>query len=246
MTERRELQNRVDGSDQAGLNAAGLSRRRFTRAGAAAPVVLGSLISRPVLATGDRPPYNCTISGKMSGNLSSHPNQVDCKTLGHSPGYWKNHTGWPGGLVAGSLPNATCDFTADAPAGTKFNGLSINGATLADAFKRKSYGEPGKESCVVLDRGDADWGLVTRKATLLQVLNTGGGLNESTYKALGRATVASLLNSLAFAPTYPLTPQQVITMFNAVYGGGTYQVNATTFWNADQVKAYFESLYGAI
>lgn len=79
-----------------------------------------------------------------------------------------------------------------------------------------------------------------------QVINTPGGLNDTIVAALGRATVASLLNSYAFAPNYPLTAVQIIRMFNAVYMGGTYQVNSTTFWNRDQVKSYFESLYGAV
>lgn len=219
-----------------------LSRRRFTRAGAAAPVVLGSLISKPVLATGDRPPYNCTISGQMSGNTSSHPTKVDCKTLGRSPGYWKNHTGWPAGISRGYLPDNSCSFSISQPAGSFFNGLSVGGSTLATAFRRKASGG----ACIVLDKGDAEWNSTTDKATLLQVVNTGGGLNESTYKALGRATVASLLNALAFAPAYPLTPKQVIDMFNAVHAGGTYQVNPSTFWTADQVKTYFESLYGGL
>ena len=91
--------------------------------------------------------------------------------------------------------------------------------------------------------GDTSSG--TSPATLLQVLNTGGGLNDTDIFALGRAAVASRLNALQFAGTYPLTPQKVTDMFNAVCNGGTYQVNATTSWNASQVKAYFESLYGA-
>jgi len=80
-------------------------------------------------------------------------------------------------------------------------------------------------------------------ATLLQVLQTGGGLNDKDIAALGRAAVASLLNAANFAPDYPLTGKQVIDMFNAVCNGGVYQINDSTFWNADQVKTYFESLY---
>lgn len=221
-----------------------LSRRRFTRAGAAAPVVLGSLISTPVLATGDRPPYNCTISGQMSGNVSQKPTTPDCKVLGKSPGYWKNHSGWPSGVTRGSLPSTTCAFTAEAPAGTRFGLTSAGGSTFVDAFRYKAMGSGSSAECKVLDLGDTGFSTVTAKATLLQVLHTEGGLNDTTYKALGRAAVASLLNALAFTPTYPLSAKQVIDMFNAVYNGGTYQVNASTFWNAGQVKNYFESLYG--
>lgn len=233
-------QNDMQDSQTAQEQARLLSRRRFTRAGAAAPVVLGSLISKPVLASGDSPPYNCTISGQMSGNMSSHPNTVDCKTLGRSPGYWKNHP-FPSGFTAGDLPAANCSFTGLVK-GTTFNGFTMGTSVLGNAFKRSASGG----ACLVIDAREAAYGAISNssKATMLQVLNTGGGLNDSSLKALGRATVASLLNSVAFAPTYPLTPAQVIAMFNAVFMGGTYPVNPTTSWNADQVKAYFESLYG--
>ena len=82
-------------------------------------------------------------------------------------------------------------------------------------------------------------GTTTRPATVREVLESrDGGLVP-----LGRATIASFMNATQLAPDYPLTPRQVIEMFNAVYDGGTYQVNATTYWNRDQVQAYFESLF---
>ncbi len=68
-------------------------------------------------------------------------------------------------------------------------------------------------------------------------------MSEPPYPALGRAAVASYLNAIKFAPNYPLTPERVVAMFNAVYQGGTYNVAPGVDWDADQVKAYFESLY---
>ena len=73
-------------------------------------------------------------------------------------------------------------------------------------------------------------------------------LVETAIASLGRATVASLLNARQFGGqfgNYPLTESQVIAMFNAVYLGGTYQVNPTVQWTRDDVRNYFESLYGA-
>lgn len=65
------------------------SRRRFTRSGVAASGVLLTLASRPVL--GD---VVCkSPSGFLSGNQSHHGTPPTC--LGRSPGYWKNHGGWP-------------------------------------------------------------------------------------------------------------------------------------------------------
>ena len=45
-------------------------RRRFTKGGLAAPVVLATLASKPVLGASFS--YHCTVSGKLSGNTSSH------------------------------------------------------------------------------------------------------------------------------------------------------------------------------
>lgn len=57
------------------------SRRRFTRAGLSASVIM-TLASRPALAT------HCSVSGGMSGNASM-PHQSACHGL--TPGFWKTH-----------------------------------------------------------------------------------------------------------------------------------------------------------
>jgi hypothetical protein len=246
MSDRNENDRPTQASSAAARGAGGLpvsmSRRRFARAGAAAPVVLGSLVSKPVLAGEVERIYHCTISGQLSGNLSAHPNQIDCKTLGRSPGYWKNHLSWPGGVIAGTLPNNSCSFSGGTQ-GTAFNGYSSGGAVLGDAFRRKS----ANSLCMVYDvsEGAVYTGIdASKKATMLQVLNTGGGLNETSLKALGRATVAALLNAHAFGESYPLTTAQVIQMFNAVYKGGVYMANGNVPWDANKVKTFFESTYG--
>jgi hypothetical protein len=217
------------------------ARRRLARAGMASTVVLGSLASKPVLGTTSN--YWCTISGKLSGNLSNHANELDCKTLGRSPGYWKSKT-WPSGFTNGTLPNNSCSFTGGV-AGTVFNGYTYNGKTLASAFKMK----PTSDMCRIVDATESGYGSLSLKATMLQVLNTGGGLNETAIASLGRATVASLLNAKAYGGAnalYPLTQEKIIEMFNAVYLGGTYPVSSTVSWTRDDVRNYFESLYGAI
>jgi hypothetical protein len=68
------------------------ARRRLTRAALAGPVVLGTLASKQALANSTIP-YQCTISGQISGTASARPGDgVDCHTLGRSPGFWQNHT----------------------------------------------------------------------------------------------------------------------------------------------------------
>ena len=55
--------------------------------------------------------------------------------------------------------------------------------------------------------------------TLLQVLEQGGG----GLNALGRHTVAALLNSASTGVDYDLTTSEVVSMFDAAYPGGDYE-----------------------
>ena len=63
-----------------------LLRRRLARGGLAGTVVLGSLLSKPVLgAPGFNVPQHCTISGQMSGNMSPRVgDNILCSSLGLS------------------------------------------------------------------------------------------------------------------------------------------------------------------
>jgi hypothetical protein len=187
-------------------------RRRLTKGGLAAPIVIGTLLSRPVLGAA---PYNCTISGQLSGNVSSHGNPVNCKTLGLSPGYWKNHpSDW-----SPLLPNA------------------LFKSVFANAYWWKAANPSEVELAPPSTAGfNAD-------PTLMQVLTSTAGMRPNlNYPALGRAAVASWLNAYHKAPNYPLTQAEVVAMFNAVYSGGRYDPTRLN-WDANQVKTYFESLY---
>jgi hypothetical protein len=253
-------------------------RRRLAKGGLAAPIVLGTLLSRPVLGAA---PYNCTISGQMSGNVSSHGEPVSCRSLGVSPGYWMNHEAWPTPYVFGAPAAGQCPVdsssTGAATVGTRFNQASALGSTFLDVFRCVAITEtkttttngqclvkyttgPKKGQCKTYNQvpstttssvqtgsevvSPSDPRFSTGvPATLLQVLQAGGGLNGTVITSLGRAAVASLLNAANFAPNYPLTCKQVIDMFNAVCDGGVYPINDSVSWNADQVKKYFESLY---
>lgn len=78
------------------------SRRRFTKTGLGAGAVIATLVSQPVLGA---VPYNCTISGHASGNVSTHGPEVSC-AIGLSHGYWKTHTDkgdWPAPFVPSQL-----------------------------------------------------------------------------------------------------------------------------------------------
>jgi hypothetical protein len=246
------------------------ARRRLAKGGLAAPVVLATLASKNALAAA---PYNCTISGQLSGNTSSHGDPVDCSKLGRSPGFWKEDQKageWPSPYVYGVPEEGTCPVPTTT--GTRFNAATALGSTFLDMYHCVPIMESKDvetKTCIKLRNGICkEYKTVTTTtmvqvgsevvtsgdsrfptgvpATLAQVLQAGGGLNETSIFALGRAAVASLLNAAKFAPDYPLTVKQVIDMFNAVCQGGSYQVNDTVAWNADQVKNYFESLYGGL
>jgi len=61
---------------------------------------------------------------------------------------------------------------------------------------------------------------------------------------LGREAVCALLNALKYGLNFPLTPQQVVTIFNTTVSAGQYipQVGADA-WTPEEVKDYFESLH---
>jgi hypothetical protein len=61
--------------------------------------------------------------------------------------------------------------------------------------------------------------------TLLQVLEQGGG----GLKALGRHTVAALLNAASSGVSYDLTVAEVINAFNAAFASGGYETQKDEF-----------------
>jgi hypothetical protein len=61
--------------------------------------------------------------------------------------------------------------------------------------------------------------------TLLQVLQQGGG----GLIALGRHTVAALLNAASSGVDFDLTPADVVAQFNAVFPGGNYEALKNQF-----------------
>jgi hypothetical protein len=76
----RDMNTPIDPQAQENRPQINEQRRRLTKGGLAAPIVVGALLSRPVLGAA---PHNCTISGQLSGNVSTHT-QGDCTLLGKS------------------------------------------------------------------------------------------------------------------------------------------------------------------
>jgi hypothetical protein len=204
-------------------------RRRLVKSALSAPVVLGSLASKPVL--GAVPAY-CTVSGQVSGNLSREVIADNCK-LGDGPATWRSATSWPNGFTKGTLPNNGCSFTANGLlAGTFFNGYTPGGAVpaLINAFFRSS----GAGACSVVLSG-------SNKATMLQVLYV-PTIDTEQYR-LGRVVVASLLNAAQLGAEYPVSTHTIIAMFNSTFAGGSYPVTSTQSWTRSRVIEYLEGLF---
>ena len=92
-------------------------RRRFAKAGVAAPVLM-SVFSRPVWS------FECTISGLNSGNVSDHPHD-DCEGVGCTPGFWaQNLSAWG---CTGLSPGECADGSSASGSGCKE--WSMEGAT---------------------------------------------------------------------------------------------------------------------
>lgn len=202
------------------------TRRRISQAGLVAPVVLATLTSKSALGAA---PYNCTISGKLSGNLSTHGGLVTC-AIGRSPGYWKHPDKHP-----------WLNWTPD----QNFAGSTAGGLTLPNTFY---WAEEKKQKGNSQTNWIAPGTPGATQATLLQVLdasfvNGGSGNRDQPYAALARAVIASVLNSFVYGKDYPISGDQAISMYISVYNNGSYEVKPGVFWNAGCCTYYLESLY---
>ena len=213
------------------------SRRRFARAGFAAPVVLASLSSKPVLGA---VPKACTVSGQVSGNLSPQPGGGDAGgcVRGQSRSTWIAAPSWAGTpITKGDLPDgATCELPTGGTLGTEFNGFGsglVPGGLAAKMFFATAT-TGGASSCVVSTTPTA------AKASMYQVLKSDA---TSPEVALAQAVVVSLLNFYVLGVDYPVTGRTIVDMFNTTVNGGSYPVNATQSWTQGQVLTYLTGLY---
>lgn len=195
-----------------------VSRRRFTRVGAAAPVVLGSLVSGPVLATTPtqpRPPYHCTVSGKLSGNNSPTRTDrlYDCKKLGRGPKWWKNR---PGTFPTG------CTST------TQVNGYK--------GFSSRCW---RNSSGTVVCMSSCPTG--GRAATMMELLSSTG----SGDVAFMRDAAAALLSAdyTALKPYYPLDAELAVKLFNDGMNGTFLDPVSGKTWTKAGVVSYLAGLY---
>jgi hypothetical protein len=116
------------------LSKRGAARRRLAKAGVGAAGVLMTIESHATMT-----PLMCkSPSGSLSGGLNSHYGSTAPACSGLSPGYWKNHSGWPCSRTAmfaavfyvpGNIN--TCDLSKTA--------TSYLCVTLEDILTKKSF-----------------------------------------------------------------------------------------------------------
>lgn len=214
-------------------------RRRLAKGGLAMPVVLATLASRPVLGAA---PHNCTISGQVSGNVSTHE-QGNCTLLGNNPDYYAalTPTSWPTSVSVNDWLNrrgSPLPFP-DAPVSLFYT------YHFKDAYEKVSPSNAISTASV----RDVLAGYVVVTSPVMPTAPALGWILRArsgyvTDLGLGRETIAACMNAIAFAPNFPLTLSQVAAMFNAVVVvGGTYQVAPGITWNATQVRDYFRGLH---
>ncbi|GGZ09015.1 hypothetical protein ACFFTM_24170 [Pseudoduganella plicata] len=114
------------------LSQQGLSRRRFTRAGAVASGVLLTLHGQPGMAA----EVCTTASGSLSGGLQSFRGAKPVCS-GRSPGYWKNSS-WPGGCDK-SMPFSRV-FACDARNYKSYGSVSLSAILVPKSFDKFGIG----------------------------------------------------------------------------------------------------------
>ncbi|MBL8474966.1 MAG: hypothetical protein JNK71_02685 [Methyloversatilis sp.] len=208
-------------------------RRSLLKAGFG---VGGVLMARQAKSTFETP-YQCTLSGQMSGNVSRNDGTTPNCKIGLSPGYWQQ------------CSRFTTDWKVTAPKICK----KVNGSwrvytrTNPPKFSEITNTELFKVSGTVMVSGSPVE--CTLGATLASVLGTAVGLTGIPGLADGssrqvslwelvaygedqtafpqqigqfaRHIAAGVLNAKAYPGTYPITIPQLRAIWDAITGGGT-------------------------
>jgi hypothetical protein len=188
-------------------------RRRFTKGGLAAPIVLATLVSKPVLGAS----YHCTVSGKLSGNTSAPHGNGDCDINSKTPDGWKttHPSGWPPGTtVLDNTTLKTIRFNATTPAFSDKYKKDSQSARLLDILNGSLDGSPPN--------------LVLGKEAVAAYLNS-LALGAPAVFPLSTAEVVRLFNGVIDGGTVVATSTfpskfwdaaKVLTYFKCINGSG--------------------------
>lgn len=207
-------------------------RRSLLKAGFG---VGGVLMARQAKSTFDTP-YQCTLSGQLSGNVSRNDGTTPNCKIGLSPGYWQQcsrFSSWPVSApkICKKVNGAWTIYTGTNPppfsevkdtskwrvSGTvKVNGVSVLcslGATLSSTL-----------GTTVGVKGISGLGGVTQREASLWELAAYGENAAAFPNPIGnfaRHFAAAVLNSKAYPSTYPVAMTQLRAIWVAITGGTT-------------------------
>lgn len=224
-------------------------RRRLAKAGLAAPVVMGTLLSRPVL--GADAPHNCTISGQLSGNVSTHL-QGTCSSLGRNAADWillwvsENQPTWP---ISSDFYNSgrkklagARDFVNTPNSKTQFAGKNTFLAVHSDPTKTRNATVLEVLLGKIPNYGPADYAYSGEDTSFTLT----SARPDRFDLALGREVVVAYLNSTDGTngyPAFPIPPADVVAMFNSIALTGTCSVGTGIIWNSSQLIDYLTQLH---
>lgn len=205
--------------------AVDLGRRRLAKGGLAVPVVLATLASKNALSA---VPYQCMISGKISGNNSPNgPATTESCKLGKSGRTWLSEL----------------SDTAGTPGARKLANLYPAGM-FSDVYDLK----PSTSRIVA-----ANTLSTTNRATVNQILRYGAGSPTPPYLGYGKKALVLYLNAEMLNGAmgtahdfYPLTTTEAKDIFNAIVANtgysGTTSLGPFT-WTNTELRSYIDLLY---
>lgn len=182
-------------------------------AGLAAPAVMGMLASRQVLGA---VPYQCTISGQISGNAS-----LNGPDTGAGCGLKDGINDW--------------SLTKDSSPGNQ----TLQALGLSDVYYYKkisgthyivqpSYNGAQRATLYQIFRLDPHW------------------TSPPSEFEYGKRALLLWHNASKYPNDYPLSPADAISLFNALVTGGTFSGTTgagSFFWGTAEIKLYIDLLY---
>jgi hypothetical protein len=187
------------------------SRRRLTKAGLAAPAVLGTLASGKVLGAA---PWKCTISGQVSGNMSGHELEA-CNKLGKSPATWASSVAsWPSAFKDGSgNPLPFKDTPSSLP--TKFADAFVVGANAATVLEVLN-------GTATIRAGHGSVTLTLGQEVIAAAMNALDGTNGYPAFPVPAADVVEMFNDIDLTPSHHYVTTD--------YGGVDWDINHVIYY----------------
>jgi hypothetical protein len=233
-------------------------RRSLLKAGFG---VGGVLMARQAKSTFETP-YQCTLSGQLSGNASRNDGTTPNCKVGRSPGFWRQcgrFSDWPvlapkickkeGGkwkVYTDTNPPAFPDVK-DTSKWKVSGNASVNGSSVACSLGTTLSSALGTTVGLKGITGLAGNG--TREVTLWELVTYGhdAGAFASPIGQFARHIAAAVLNAKAYPSTYPVTLAQLKAIWDAITGGGTstggeYQLMGTGL-NFSDIQDYLNTTW---